>query len=170
MNREKRVSKAPQRLIEQIGNEKQPDRAPQQPEKKPTVRKQKANKEPKKTLTLDLSNVPPSNDQKFSNDFGQYDHKFWQTYFYTPDDYTTEMYIIISDAFNDFLPANFRLIKGQPEAFGCANLELKPEYIKPIKRIPLYSKLEAGDYEGGGSHSDKNIADSIKFFRNNCPF
>jgi hypothetical protein len=34
MNREKRVSKAPQRLIEQIRNEKQPEKAPQQPEKK----------------------------------------------------------------------------------------------------------------------------------------
>ena len=162
MNREKRVSKAPERLIEQIGNEKQSEKAP-------TVRKPKETKEPKKSLNLDLSRVPPSNDQKFSKDFGQYDHKFWQTYFYTPNDNITEMYIAVSDAFNDFLPANFRLIKGEKEAFGCANLELKPEYIKPIKRVPLYSKLEAGDYQIASSNSDKNIAATIKFFRNNFP-
>ena len=141
----------------------------QQPEKAPTVRKPKANKEPKRTLDLDLSSVPPSNDQKFSNDFGQYDHKFWQTYFYTPDDNITEMYIIVSDAFNDFLPANFRLIKGEKEAFGVANLQLKPEYVKPLKRKPLLSKLEAGDYQIAGTNSDKNIAATIKFFRNNLP-
>jgi hypothetical protein len=116
---------------------------------------------------LDLSNVPVSDDQKFSKDWGEWNNKFWQTYFYTPDDSTTEMYILMSDGFNDFLPANFRLIKGEKEAFGVANLELKPEYVKPIKRIPLYSKLAAGDYEGGGSNSDKNIAATIKFFRNN---
>ena len=40
--------------------------------------------------------------------------------------------------------------------------------VKPIKRIPLYSKLEKGEYETVGSKSDKtNIAGSIKFFRNN---
>ena len=139
----------------------------QQPEKAPTVRKQKETKEPKKSLSLDLSNVPVSDDQKFSKDWGEWNNKFWQTYFYTPDDSTTEMYILMSDGFNDFLPANIRLIKGEKEAFGVANLELKPEYVKPIKRIPLYSKLAAGDYEGGGSNSDKNIADTIKFFRNN---
>jgi hypothetical protein len=133
MNREKRVSKAPERLIEQIGNEKQTEKAP-------TVRKQKETKEPKKSLNLDLSNVPVSDDQKFSKDWGEWNNKFWQTYFYTPDDSTTEMYILMSDGFNDFLPANFRFIRGEKEAFGVANLELNPEYVKPIKRIPLYSK------------------------------
>jgi hypothetical protein len=41
MNRERKVSKAPGRLIEQIGNEKQSEKAP-------TVRKPKETKEPKK--------------------------------------------------------------------------------------------------------------------------
>ena len=58
MNREKRVSKAPERLIEQIGNEKQSEKAP-------TVRKPKETKEPKKSLNLDLSRVPVSDDPKF---------------------------------------------------------------------------------------------------------
>ena len=143
--------------------------AQQQPEKAPSVRKPKANKEPKKTLDLDLSNVPPSNDPKFSKDWGEWDNKFWQTYFYTPDDSTTEMFIIVSDAFNDSLPAPFRLIKGEKEAYGAGNLELKPEYVKPIKRTPLLSKLEAGEYQIASSNSDKNIAATIKFFRNNLP-
>ena len=41
MNREKRVSKAPERLIEQIWNEKQTEKAS-------TVRKPKETKEPKR--------------------------------------------------------------------------------------------------------------------------
>ncbi len=36
-------------------------------------------------------------------------------------------------------------------AFGVANLELKPDLVKPIKKIPLYSKLEKGEYETAGS-------------------
>ena len=49
-----------------------------------------------------------------------------------------------------------------------ANLELKSEYVRPIKKIPLYSKLENGEYETAQSKSDKkNIAGSVKFFRNN---
>ena len=93
--------------------EEQAAQQQQQPEKAPTVRKPKANKEPKKTLDLDLSDVPPSDDPKFSKDWGEWDNKFWLTYFYTPDDSTTEMYIIVSDAFNDSLPAPFSLIKGE---------------------------------------------------------
>jgi len=49
-----------------------------------------------------------------------------------------------------------------------ANLELKDE-LKPIKEIILYSKLEKGEYQTASSKSDKNIAASIKFFRNNLP-
>jgi hypothetical protein len=60
------------------------------------------------------------------------------------------------------------LIDNTPETFGVANLELNPDLIKPFKRIPLYSKLEKGEYEIAGSKSDKtNIAGSIKFFKNN---
>ncbi len=60
------------------------------------------------------------------------------------------------------------LIDDTPETSGVANLELNTDLVKPIKRIPLYSKLEKGEYEAIGSKSDKiNIAGSIKFFRNN---
>ena len=169
MNREKRVSKAPERLIEQIGNEPQrvlPARN-QVMAAIPVVDNQPPRA--RRSLNLDLSQVPPSDDPKFSKDFGEYDNKFWQKYFYTPQDHITGMYATVTDNLNDFLPANFRLIGRQKEAFGVANLELKAEYVKPIKKTPLYSKLEAGDYQTAGSNSDKNIAGSIKFFRNNLP-
>ncbi len=59
-------------------------------------------------------------------------------------------------------------MRGIELAFGVANLELNPDLVKPIKRIPLFSKLSEGEYETAGSKSDKtNIAGSIKFFRNN---
>jgi hypothetical protein len=55
-----------------------------------------------------------------------------------------------------------------PEAFGVGNLELNPDLIKPIKGVPSFSKLDKGEYEIIGSKSDKkNIAGSIKFFKNN---
>ena len=123
----------------------------------------------RRVLNLDLSNVPPSDDIKFSSDWSEYNNEFWVKYFYTPNDSTTQEYMEATDKLGDFLPANFELIRGQKEAFGVANLELKPEYVKPIKRTPLYSKLENGDYEIAQSKSDKNIAGSIKFFRNNLP-
>lgn len=124
---------------------------------------------PKRTLDLDLSDVPRSNDFKYSKDFGEWDNKFWLDNFYTPNDNTTKAYMEITDYFKDFLPANFTLIKGTKEAFGVANLELKPNLVKPIKRTPLLSKLENGEYEIAASKSDKNISASIKFFRNNLP-
>ena len=124
----------------------------------------------RRVLDLDISNVPPSDDIKFSSDWGEYNNEFWVKYFYTPDDSTTQEYREATDKLGDFLPANFELIRGQKEAFGVANLELKPEYVKPIKRNPLYSKLANGDYEIAQSKSDTtNIAGSIKFFRNNLP-
>lgn len=123
----------------------------------------------RRQLNLDLNDVPLSNDFKYSKDFGEYSHSFWADNFYTPDDYTTKEYMKITDHFNDFLPANFRLIKGQKEAFGVANLELKPNLVKPMKRAPLLSKLENGDYEIATSKSDKNIAATIKFFCNSLP-
>ena len=124
MNREKRVSKAPERLIEQIGNEPQrvlPARN-QVMAAIPVVDNQPPRA--RRSLNLDLSQVPPSDDPKFSKDFGEYDNKFWQKYFYTPQDHITGMYATVTDNLNDFLPANFRLISRQKEAFGVANLEL----------------------------------------------
>ena len=128
----------------------------------------KSKKTEARTLNLDLSDVPANDDVKFSKDWGMWNNKFWLENFYTPNDNTTQEYIEATDKLGDFLPANFRLIKGEPTAFGVANLQLKPEFIKPIKRIPLFSKLEKGDYEVASSKSDKtNIAGSIKFFKNN---
>ena len=47
-----------------------------------------------------------------------------------------------------------------------ANLELNKDLIKPIKRTPLLSKLENGEYQIASSQSDKNISATIKFFKN----
>ena len=44
-----------------------------------------------------------------------------------------------------------------------ANLELNKDLIKPIKRTPLLSKLENGEYQIASSQSDKNISATIKF-------
>ena len=121
----------------------------------------------RRALNLDLSDVPLSDDFKYSKDFGEYNNSFWVDNFYTPDDNTTKVYMDITDHYKELLPANFTLIKGQKEAFGVANLELKPSLVKPMKKAPLLSKLENGDYEIASSKSDKNISATIKFFRNN---
>jgi hypothetical protein len=113
--------------------------------------------------------LPKSNDVKFSKDWGEYNNPFWYNKFHTPNDSITKLYIQATDKLNDLLPANFRLIPKVKEAFGVANLELNNNLIKPIKKIPLLSKLENGDYQLASSKSDKNIASSIKFFRNNLP-
>ena len=39
--------------------------------------------------------------------------------------------------------------------------------VKPIKRVPLFSKLEKGESQIAVSQSNRNIDSSIKFFRNN---
>jgi len=93
----------------------------------------------------------------------------WFNNFYTPKDDTTKLYLKAIDKYNGNLPANFYVVDEAKESYGFANLELKNEFKKPIKRIPLYSKLEKGDYQTASSKSDDNIASSIKFFRNNLP-
>jgi len=150
MNRPQRVVKAPQRLINE-----------------PVVTQRKTRAGVQKTLNLDLSNVPPSQDKKFRKDWGL--HPIWQTNFYTPRDNTTKLYKEATEKLKDILPANFMLYSGVEGAIGIANLELKDEFKKPIKKIPLYSKLANKEYETSTSKSDKNIADTIKFFRNNLP-
>ena len=67
------------------------------------------------------------------------------------------------------LPANFQLVDGEPLAFGVAHLELKDEFKRPWKRVPLFSNLEKGDYEIASSKSDGNIASTIQFFSNLLP-
>ena len=150
----------------------QPKRQPRKQVEKPNEEPININKETPKapskskktearTLNLDLSDVPPSDDIKFSEDFSYYTHPFWKDNFYTPNDNTTQEYIEATDKLGDFLPANFRLIKGDPTAYGVANLELNKDLIKPIKRIPLFSKLENGEYQIASSQSDKNISATI---------
>jgi len=95
--------------------------------------------------------------------------QWWQTHFYTPKDNITKLYITAVDKFENALPANFKLVDGVEGAYGVANLELKDEYKKPMKQIPLFSKLMSGAYETASSKSDDNIAETIKFFRNNLP-
>lgn len=129
----------------------------------------KPTREPKRTLNLDLSDIPPSDDIKFSKDFSLYNHPFWMNNFYTPKDNTTKVYRKAVEKLADILPANFQLYDDEPTAFGVANVELKEQLKKPIKRIPLLSKLKNGDYEIASSKSDNNIASSITFFRNNLP-
>ena len=114
-----------------------------------------------------MSDIPPSDDIKFSKDFGFYTNPFWKDNFYTSNDNTTQEYMEATDKVGDFLPANFSLIKGIPSAFGVANLELNKDLIKPIKRTPLLSKLENGEYQIVSSQSDKNISATIKFLKNN---
>lgn len=180
MNRPQRTVKAPQRLINE---------PTQQPKKrtltldvpkvevkdnivddvinKPKVTTRKTKTGTKSTLHLDLNDVPPSSDKKFRKDWGT--DEFWQTNFYTPKDNITKLYKEATEKLKDILPANFMLYPGVEGAIGIANLEIKNEFKKPIKKNPLYSKLVNKDYEISTSKSDKNIADSIKFFRNNLP-
>ena len=185
MNRPQKTIKAPTRLIEE--ETPQPKKAKATPKRtlnldvpkvvvkdsfvedvinrpKTTTRKTKAGV--KTTLHLDLSDVPPSDDRKFSKDWAMDD--IWFKNFYTPNDNTTKLYA--EAVMNiEFLPANFVYDPQYKENYGFANLELKEELKRPMKKIPLFSKLERGDYHTAASNSDDNIAGSIKFFRNNLP-
>lgn len=131
----------------------------------------KSSKPPARTLNLDLSDVPPSGDIKFSKDWGLNTNPFWVKHFYTPKDNISKAYSKAVETLADILPANFQLYDDEPTAFGIANLELKDEFKRPMKKIPLLSKLENRDYEIASSKSDKkNIAPAIKFFCKNFPF
>ena len=46
----------------------------------------------KRTLDLDLSTVPPSQDRKFSENWGTAENPFWAQHFYNPNDNTTKLY------------------------------------------------------------------------------
>ena len=46
-----------------------------------------------------------------------------------------------TDKLNDFLPANFRLIRGEPLAIGVANLELNADLVKPIKKSAIIQQI-----------------------------
>ena len=87
--------------------------------------------------------------------------------FYIPNDNLTKIYNKIMDT-NDKLPPTFYDNKTN-ESFGLGNLEIKKQYIKPIKKLPLYSKLSDGDYETDKSKSDDKITKDINFIINNLP-
>jgi len=179
MNRPQRTVKAPQRLINEPTQKPKrtlnidvpkvdvKDNVVEDILNKPKVTTRKTKSGVNKTLHLDLGDVPPSQDKKFKKDWGL--DPFWNTHFYTPKDKITKVYKEATEKLKDILPANFMLYDDVEGAIGIANLELKDEYKKPIKKIPLYSKLEKGDYETATSKSDKNISASVKFFRNNLP-
>ena len=112
-----------------------------------------------RTLHLDIPAMDLSN-PKLAADYGRIDHPFWRKYFFIPDDMCTDLMMKSIEMYEiNFFPASFME--------GIPLLDIKPEYYKPMKQAPLYSKLINGDYEIASSKSDKNIANTVKFFRNN---
>ena len=161
----KRVSKAPVRLVEdpnfgsqknqdKPANKQQPRKQAQKPaeaSKSPVIPTTKISNAPARTkkaerrvLNLDLPDVPPSEYEKYVEDWSLPDNPFWRDNFYTPQDNTTQEYMEASEK-NENLPASFVLRRDIETAFGVGNLELNPNLVKPIKRIPLFSKLEKGE-------------------------
>jgi hypothetical protein len=89
--------------------------------------------------------------------------------FNIPNDFLTVRYEKAIEKF-ETLPASFYIPSNDmPDGVGSPILELKKQYVKPIKHIPLYSKLLDGSYHTEKSNSDANIARSISFFKNNFP-
>ena len=84
--------------------------------------------------------------------------------FYLPKDKLTTRFENAVSKF-ETLPANFYMPNdNNPDSLGTPNLELKKPFMKPIKNIPLYSKLLDGSYHIEKSNSDPNTARSINFF------
>jgi hypothetical protein len=89
--------------------------------------------------------------------------------FNIPNDFLTVRYEKAIEKF-ETLPASFYIPSNDmPDGVGSPILELKKQYVKPIKYIPLFSKLLDGSYHTEKSNSDANIARSISFFTNNFP-
>ena len=162
--RQPRKSKNP------VPQAQQPQQAPAAPvsNHEPIMAPIIADMEGFRDLNLDLSKVPKNKDDINGATYDSYQHVFWEK-FYTPTDQITTRYMKATEILDDILPATFPLVEDRPESFGVANLELKREYVKPIAEIPLFSKLEHGDYQTEQTKSDQNIAASIKFFRNRFP-
>ena len=101
------------------------------------------------------------------NTASSYNNPLWN-HFYIPNDNITKRF---KEVLNDYenLPANFYYYKDISESYGLPLLELKKEYIKHIKQIPLLSKLANGDYQTEKSKSDYKIVKDIKFITNNLP-
>ncbi len=77
---------------------------------------------------------------------------YWRATFYTPNDYITNSYFEVVEYF-DKLPATMQL--------GLDNLEVKEP--KPIKHIPLLTKLINGDLDGSDSTHRKACVFDVKF-------
>ena len=89
--------------------------------------------------------------------------------FNIPNDFLTVRFEKAIEKF-ETLPASFYMPSNDaPDSVGSPILELKKQYVKPIKYIPLFSKLLDGSYHTEKSNSDANIARSISFFTNNFP-
>jgi hypothetical protein len=56
----------------------------------------------RRVLDLDLPDVPPSDDIKFSSDWSEPNNPFWKDNFYTPQDNTTQEYMEATDKLGDF--------------------------------------------------------------------
>ena len=67
------------------------------------------------------------------------------------------------------MPANFYFLKDIPESYELPLLELKEEYIIPIKQTPLLSKLKNRGYQTDKSKSNYKIVKEMTFFFNNLP-
>jgi hypothetical protein len=172
MNRPRREIVVP--LKYRVEPEKPPEKQPKQQPRKQPQKPVEASKSPAKTTTkttnasaktkkterrvlnLDLPDVPPSEYEKYVEDWSLPDNPYWKNNFHTPQDNTTQEYMEATEKLEN-LPASFVLRRDVETAFGVANLELNPNLIKPIKRIPLYSKLEKGEYETVGSNAIKLI-------------
>ena len=96
-----------------------------------------------------------------------YNNPLWQS-FNIPNDNITRRFKEVLDKY-DNLPANFYYDKSIKEAYGLPLLEIKKEYLKPIKQVPSFSKLKNGDYQTEKSKSDYKIVKDISFFINNFP-
>jgi hypothetical protein len=70
-----------------------------------------------------------------TDNMNDYDHPFWIN-FYLPKDKLTDRYLKALDAYGDKLPANFYIIDEIPESFGLPILDIKKQFIKPIKNKP----------------------------------
>ena len=125
MERTRRVVHAPKRPMDEYVVQAKP--------------KTPNSKSTKRSLDLHLSTVPPSQDRTFSETRGTAQHPFWAKQVYNPNDNTTKLYQEAAEKPGILLPANFHLYPDVGGALGLANLELKPEFIKQMKRIPSFS-------------------------------
>jgi hypothetical protein len=94
-----------------------------------------------------LPEKTPSDDIKFTADWGEPSNPYWKDNFYTPQDNSIqeckEACKEAIDKLKNILPASFALIDNIPETFGVGNLELNPDLV--IKKSgSMYSTIGSG--------------------------